>query len=322
MNPLSYIRKIPGIVYIIAILIIVGSLLSPYFLTFSNFSKILYQSTILLIIASGMTLVISIGEMDLSSGAVLSLASMVTALTMEKGFNFVIAALAGLVTGLICGIVNAFFIVKAKVPSFLATFGMMNMAEGISLGMRDGATIRGLTPEFVNFFDGSLGPFPVVVVISILVFIIVGIFIHFGKLGPYLSSIGVDREAASYSGINVDLFRSLPYVILGLLAGIAGVIFTARLNLGHPTGGIGYEFEAVAAVVVGGNALSGGKSNIISTLLGVCALSILNNSLTMLGYPVWWQLAISGTVLIIALLGPNLVKYQLAGLFQIGEKRQ
>lgn len=322
MNPLNHIRKIPGIVYINILLILVGSILSPYFLTLSNFSKILYQSAILLIIASGMTLVVSIGEMDLSSGAVLSLSSMVTALFMEKGFNFVIALIAGIITGLICGIVNAFFIVKANVPSFLATFGMMNMAEGISLGMRDGATIRGLDSRFVEFFDGNLGPFPVAVVIALIAFLIVGILIHYGKLGPYLSSIGVDQEAASYSGINVSLYRSIPFIILGLLAGVAGVIFTARLNLGHPTGGVGYEFEAVAAVVVGGNALSGGKSNIIFTLLGVCALSILNNSLTMLGYPVWWQLAISGTVLILALLGPNLFKYQLASLFRIGENEQ
>ena len=316
-----YLRKIPGIIYIIILLIVIGSLISPYFLTLSNFSKILYQSAILLIIASGMTLVVSIGEIDLSPGAVLSLSSMITALFMEKGFNFIIASIAGLMTGLICGFVNAFFIVKAKVPAFIATFGLMNMAEGISLGMRDGATIRGLDENFTDFFGGNIGPFPVVVVIAIVAFLVVGTLIHYGKLGPYLSAIGIDQEDASYSGINVTLYKGLPFVIVGLLAGVAGVIFTARLNLGHPTDGIGYEFEAIAAAVVGGNPLEGGRTNIVYTLLGVCALSILNNSLTMLGYPVWWQMAISGTVLILALLGPNLIKYQLTKIRRVGEKQ-
>lgn len=310
MNLWRHVRKVPGILYVIALIVVVGSLVSPYFPTLSNFAKIGYQSAILLLIASGMTLVIMLGEIDLSPGAVLSLASMVTALVQESGVSFVAAAAAGVATGLLCGTVNALLIVKGGVPAFIATFGMMGMAQGIALGMRDAATIRGLDPRFVSVFGGNIGPLSSAVVIAASCFIVILILVRYGKLGPYLFSLGTDVEAASFSGINVSLYKGLPFVLVGLLAGIAGTVFAARLNLGHPTGGIGYEFEAIAAVVVGGNLLEGGRGSLVNTLLGVVLLSLLKNSLTMLGYPIWWQLAISGAVLIFALLVPNVLRYQ------------
>ncbi len=312
--------RTPGILFIIILILIIGSFISPHFLTLSNFSKILYQSAILLLIASGMTLVITLGEIDLSPGAVLSLSSMITALAMEKGSSVFLSIIVGLATGLICGVINALFIVKAKVPAFITTFGMMSMAKGVSLGLKDGATVRGLNENFTNTIGGNIGPIPVVVLISIFCFIILFVLLAHGKLGPYLFAIGTDKEAAEYSGINVQLYNALPFVITGLLAGVAGILFTARLNLGHPTGGIGYEFEAIAAVVVGGNPLEGGRSNMVDTLLGVFALSILKNSLTMLGYPIWWQMAISGLVLIFALLVPNILKYKLIRI-RLGDKQ-
>lgn len=312
--------RTPGILFIIILIMIIGSIISPHFLTLSNFSKILYQSAILLLIASGMTLVITLGEIDLSPGAVLSLSSMITALAMEKGSSVFLSIIVGLATGLICGVINALFIVKAKVPAFITTFGMMSMAKGVSLGLKDGATVRGLNENFTDTIGGNIGPIPVVVLISIFCFIILFVLLVHGKLGPYLFAIGTDKEAAEYSGINVQLYNALPFVITGLLAGVAGILFTARLNLGHPTGGIGYEFEAIAAVVVGGNPLEGGRSNMVDTLLGVFALSILKNSLTMLGYPIWWQMAISGLVLIFALLVPNILKYKLIRI-RLGDKQ-
>ena len=308
----DFFQKIPGSIYIFILIMIIGTLITPYFLTFSNFSKIIYQSAILLMIATGSTLVITTGEIDLSLGAVLSLSSMITALVMEKGISFLTASFCGLLTGLICGGINAFFIVKAKVPSYISTFGLMNMATGLALGLRSGATIRGLDERFSKIIGGNLGPIPVVVIISTFCFLIVAVLFHYGKLGTYLCAIGSDRDGAGYAGINVDLYRGLPFIISGLLAGIAGVVFSARLNLGHPTGGVGYEFEAIAATIVGGNAMEGGRSSMVNTLLGVGVLSILKNSLTMLGYPIWWQMAISGVVLILALIVPNLLKiYQL-----------
>jgi ribose transport system permease protein len=310
MNLLRSIRRVPAIVYVILVIVTVGVYVSPHFLTVSNFTKIMLQSAILVLVATGMTLVVMLGETDLSPGAVLSLASMVTALLQEQGVNLLIAAMAGVGVGLLCGTVNALVIVKGRVAPFVATFGMMGMAQGIALGIRDAATISGLNPRFVEIVGGSLGPIPTVVVIAACCFLIFLVWLRYGKLGAYLSAMGTDINDASYAGINVGLYRGLPFVVLGLLAGIAGVVFTARLNCGHPTGGIGYEFEAIAAVVVGGNPLAGGSGSLLSTLLGVVLLSILKNSLTMLGYPIWWQLAISGAVLILALLIPNLVRYR------------
>lgn len=304
----KYFLKIPLVIYIIIILIIASSLISRYFFTIDNFLKIAGQSAVLLIIAISMTLVIMIGEIDLSAGAVASLTAVVIALIQQSGVDWIISIIIGLLIGLVIGLING-LLVSIEIPSFIVTLGMMYMAKGIALGLSEGATVPGLDSKFVEIFGGSLslGTMPFNILIALICGLVVSFFLNFTTLRPHLFSMGANNEIAIKTGVRVRFNRILIFTIGGFFASIAGILFAARLNCGHPTGGIGYEFEAIASVVIGGNPLSGGYGSLLNTVLGVSLIGILKNSLNMFNFPVWWQMGINGSVLILALIIGNMV---------------
>lgn len=298
--------KVPLVTYIILIVITVSSIISRHFFTVDNLLKICDQSAVLLIIAASMTLVIMIGEIDLSAGAVASLTAVIIALIQQSGANWIISIFIGLFIGLVAGLING-MLIAIEIPSFIVTLGMMYMAKGVALGLSDGATVSGLNANFVNIFSGFIGSIPVNILIAIICCLVISFFLNFTTLRSHLFSLGFNKGIAIKAGVRVKFNRILVFAISGLFASIAGILFAARLNCGHPTGGIGYEFEAIASVVIGGNPLIGGFGSLLNTILGVSLVGILKNSLNMFNFPVWWQMGINGSVLILALIIGNVV---------------
>jgi ribose/xylose/arabinose/galactoside ABC-type transport system permease subunit len=291
-----------GLVLSFLLLCIALSLLSDRFLTLSNAVNVLRQSTINGIIAVGMTYVILTAGIDLSVGAVLALCTLVTADLLQKGLPVPLAVIAGLGLGAGLGLVNGLIITKARVPPFVATLGMMTVARGLALTYTQGRPITGLPEGFRFMGTGSLGPIPMPIVIAGLTFLVGYVLLTRTRVGEYIFALGNNPVAARYAGIATDRFIAFVYAVAGLLAALAGMILVARLNSAQPTAGLGYEFAAIAAVVVGGTSFAGGEGGLGGTLLGALVIAVLSNGLNLLNVSSFYQPVITGVVIALALL--------------------
>jgi len=291
-----------GLVLSFIVLCVALSLLSDRFLTPSNVINVLRQSTINGIIAIGMTYVILIAGIDLSVGAVLALSTVVTADLLQKGLSAPLAVAVGLGLGAGLGLVNGLIITKGRVPPFVATLGMMTVARGLTLTYTQGRPITGLSEGFRFMGTGSLGPIPMPIIIAGLAFIACYILLTRTRVGEYIFALGNNPVAARYAGIATDRYVAFVYSVAGLLAALAGMILAARLNSAQPTAGLGYEFDAIAAVVVGGTSFAGGEGGLGGTLLGVLVIAVLNNGLNLLNVSSFYQPVVTGAVIALALL--------------------
>ena len=291
-----------GLAFSFFLLCVVLSLLSNRFLTVSNAVNLLRQSTINGIIAVGMTFVILTAGIDLSVGAILALSTVVTADLLQKGAPVPLAVLAGLSLGTGLGLVNGAIITKARVPPFVATLGMMTVARGLALTYTQGRPITGLPDAFRFVGTGSLGPIPMPIVIVSFAFLASYILLTRTRVGEYIFALGNNPVAARYAGIATDRYTSFVYATSGLLAALAGMILVARLNSAQPTAGVGYEFDAIAAVVVGGTSFAGGEGGLGGTMLGVLLIAVLNNGLNLLNVSSFYQPVVTGVVIALALL--------------------
>ncbi len=291
-----------GLAFSFFLLCVVLSLLSNRFLTMSNAVNLLRQSTINGIIAVGMTFVILTAGIDLSVGAILALSTVVTADLLQKGVPVPLAVLAGLSLGTGLGLVNGAIITKARVPPFVATLGMMTVARGLALTYTQGRPITGLPDAFRFVGTGSLGPIPMPIVIVSFAFLVSYILLTRTRVGEYIIALGNNPVAAHYAGIATDRYTSFVYATSGLLAALAGMILVARLNSAQPTAGLGYEFDAIAAVVVGGTSFAGGEGGLGGTMLGVLLIAVLNNGLNLLNVSSFYQPVVTGVVIALALL--------------------
>ncbi|MEA3334627.1 MAG: ribose ABC transporter permease [Chloroflexota bacterium] len=278
------------------------TLLSDRFLTVDNMVNVLKQSTINGIIAVGMTFVILTAGIDLSVGSILALSTIVSADMMQKGVAVPAAVGIGLALGALLGLVNGLVITKARVPPFVATLGMMTIARGLALTYSQGRPITGLPDSFRFIAKGSIGPIPMPILIMALVYIVNWIILNRTFIGQYIYALGNNPVAARYAGINVDRYTSFVYVLAGFLSALAGMILIARLNSAQPTAGLAYEFDAIAAVVVGGTSFAGGEGGLGGTLLGVLVIAVLNNGLNLLNVPSFYQPVVTGVVIALALL--------------------
>lgn len=278
------------------------SLLSDRFLTPGNLINILRQSTINGIIAVGMTFVILTAGIDLSVGALLALSTVVTADLLQNGVAVPLAVLAGLGIGAGAGLASGLVITWARVPPFVATLGMMTIARGLALSYTQGRPITGLPDSFRFMGTGSLGPVPMPIVIAAVTFLAGWLLLNRTPVGQYIYAIGNNPVAARYAGIATRRYTALVYVLSGLLAALAGMILVGRLNSAQPTAGLAYEFDAIAAVVVGGTSFAGGEGGLGGTLLGVLVIAVLNNGLNLLNVSSFWQPVVSGVVIALALL--------------------
>ncbi|MBC3012843.1 MULTISPECIES: ABC transporter permease subunit [Staphylococcus] len=286
------------------LLIIVVSILNPSFLDLSNLLNLLRQISINGLIAFGMTFIILTGGIDLSVGSILALSSAFIALMITSGVDPIIALIIGVLIGFVLGAVNGLLVTKGNMAPFIATLATMTIFRGLTLVITDGNPITNLGDSYLFqlFGKGYFIGIPVPAVTMIIVFVILLIILQKTTFGRHTYAIGGNEIAAKISGIKVNKIKILIYGISGLMSALAGGILTSRLNSAQPTAGTSYELDAIAAVVLGGTSLTGGKGRIVGTLIGVLIIGVLNNGLNLLGVSSFYQQVVKGVVILIAVL--------------------
>ena len=271
------------------------------FLTADNLSNVARQVSINAIIAVGMTCAILTGGIDLSVGAVMALAGTVTAGLMAGGLGPVPAVVVGLAIGILFGAGNGAFVAFAKMPPIIVTLATMGIARGFGLIYTDGYPISGLPDGFAVLGRGDLFGIQVPILIMLATYVLAYVLLHHTPLGRYVYAIGGNEEAARLSGIRVARYKLLVYTLSGLSAALAGIVLASRLMSGQPNAGLGFELDAIAAVVMGGTSISGGRGAIIGTLIGAMLLGILNNCLNLMGVSPYVQNVVKGAIILLAI---------------------
>ena len=295
------------------VLCVVLTILTDKFLTVDNAWNVMRQISVNICIATGMTLVILTGGIDLSVGSVLALAGAVAAGLLKDGLQFPSSnlyvgftilgtVLSGLLVGLVLGMINGLTITRFKVPAFVATLAMLTIARGLTLLWTKGFPISNLGAKFDFVGTGWFWGIPMPVWISGVVVAFAVMLTRKTRLGRYIYAIGGNESAARLSGINVNRVKMIVYTIAGALAAAGGIIVTSRLDSAQPNAGISYELDAIAAVVIGGTSLSGGKGSIMGTVLGAIIIGVLNNGLVLLNVSPFWQQVVKGFVILLAVI--------------------
>lgn len=292
--------EILSFVGLIALCILMG-LISDSFFSMNNITNIARQVSINAIIASGLTFVILTGGIDLSVGAVMALSGTFLAGALIAGWNPLLAIIIGLAVGVTAGFVNGFLVSYARMPAFIVTLAMMEIPRGIALLYTGGYPMSGLPKSFSILGRGSLMGIQTPILIMFGVYILVYILLNHMPFGRYVYAIGGNEEAVRLSGIKVEKFKMMVYVISGLTASISGVVLTSRLMSGQPNSGVGFELDAIAAVILGGTDIAGGKGHIIGTLVGAMILGVLNNGLNLMGVSPYTQKVLKGAIIILAI---------------------
>ncbi len=281
------------------LLIILVSLLSPYFLTVKNILNVLRQVSIIAIVSVGMSYVIITGGIDLSVGSVAGLSGIVTGLFLKNfGLTIYLAVAIGIASGATCGLISALFVTsRIRMPPFIATLAMMSIARGLSLVITAGRPIFNLPDTFSFLGGGSVLGIPVPILLMLFIYILAHVNLSYGKVGLYFYAIGGDAEAARVSGIDTGRVRTYAYIISGICASIAGIILASRVMVSEPIAGLGYELDAIAAVIVGGASIFGGEGLITGTLIGAVIIGILRNGLNLLNVSTYVQQVVIGLVI-------------------------
>ncbi len=287
-------------IYIILIaLFIACSLISPYFLQKNNLINVSRQLCVGILIAYGEMLLIINGFLDLSVGSVLALAGVLSVSVFKSTQSMFISVAVAILVGVVCNLINGLFVAKFDVPAFIATLGMQQVARGIALYYTDGKNILQIG-KYVNIGQGMLGPIPVPVFIVIFITIIIWYIVNHTRYGRAIYAIGGSRSAAEASGINAKRTIYTSYIIMGIMAGLAGVIFMARNNSGLPNGAVGYEMTGLTAAIVGGTSFSGGLGTVSGTVAGAFIIGFLENVMNLLGVNAHIQSIIEGAIIVLA----------------------
>ncbi|WP_411861676.1 ribose ABC transporter permease [Vibrio cholerae] len=290
-------------------LVVVVSFLNPNFFTVDNILNILRQTSVNAIIAVGMTLVILTAGIDLSVGSVLALCGAFAATLVAMEVPVLVAVPTALLAGAALGAISGIIIAKGKVQAFIATLVTMTLLRGVTMVYTDGRPIStGFTDTadtFAWFGTGYALGIPVPVWLMVVVFAVAWYLLNHTRFGRYVYAVGGNESATRLSGINVDRVKIGVYAICGLLAALAGIIVTSRLSSAQPTAGMGYELDAIAAVVLGGTSLMGGKGRIMGTLIGALIIGFLNNALNLLDVSSYYQMIAKAVVILLAVLVDN-----------------
>ena len=299
---LAFVRGATGPLIGLVLLCVFLSFSTDTFLSMRNFLNVMDQITVLGVMAVGMTLVILIGGIDLSVGSVLALSGMVMGyLGNNREWPFVIAILVALVASAACGLTSGLMVTRLRMPAFIATLAMMSIARGIASIITNGEQIVGFPDWFSNLaITRHFGFLTVTVGLMVAITLIAWIVLSFRPVGRALYALGGSQEVARLAGIPVRQYTIWVYVICGALAGLAGVILSARLNSSQPSSGLGYELDTIAAVVIGGASLSGGVGSIGGTAVGVLIIGFLRNGLNLLQISPFVQQVVIGVVIAVA----------------------
>jgi ribose/xylose/arabinose/galactoside ABC-type transport system permease subunit len=296
-------KQIPtesGIFLALILLILAFTILSPYFFTKNNFSNILIQSAITIVVASGATLVIASSGIDLSVGSVLCLSGILMAMSIKADLPAWLSILIGLSSGVLMGAVNGFLIGVVKITPLIATLATLSVLRALAYIITDARPIYGFPMSIRIFGTGYLGPIPYAFILAIVVAILLHVVIKHTRIGRYTLAIGGNEEAARLSGVNLWLTKIVIYALAGLCASVAALILTARLNAAEALAGSGLEMEAIAAAVIGGASLAGGIASIPGTIIGAILMATLKNGLTLLSVQPYFQQLTIGIVIVAA----------------------
>lgn len=305
-------NKLRPLIALFLLCVLLG-LLSDKFLTLTNVWNVMRQVSVNICISTGMTLVVLTAGIDLSVGSILALCGAITAGLLKNGvelpasnlfigFTILGASVAGLIAGSLLGWFNGWAITRFKVPPFVATLAMLTIARGLTMLWTKGFPITGLDPKFGHLGTGWFVGIPLPVWISAIVVFAAIVITDKTALGRYIYAIGGNESAARLSGINIRRIKITVYTIAGALAAVGGLIVTSRLDAAQPNAGTGYELDSIAAVVIGGTSLSGGRGTILGTVLGAVIIGVLNNGLVLLNVSPFWQQVVKGFVILVAVI--------------------
>jgi ribose transport system permease protein len=297
-NPL---QRIPGVAVTLLLLVAVFGTVAPGFLSLANISNVLVQSTILTMLALPMTLIIMTEGIDLSMGAVLTLTSLVVAIVSLSTGSMLLGLGAAVLAGAAFGILNGWLVAIPGIPPFVATLGTLGMAQGLSLIVSDGQSVVGIPHSVRDIYSATVAGVPVPIAVGLVSYAVFHLLLYHTRFGTYIFALGGNREALKYAGLSPRGLLIAVYAIGGTMAGVAGLLMTARMNSGHPTAGLGLEFDAIAAVAVGGTSFERGDGWLFGTALGVVAVGVLRNGLNLMALPSSIQVASVGILVIVAL---------------------
>jgi len=300
-------REIP-LLGLIAVVVLVMSIASPYFFSASNFRAMAIGLVPTAIITIGMTLLLVSGAFDLSVGSVLALTGTVVALLIVRGVPVVVAVPITALAGAGIGLVNGVLVTRLSVNPLVATLGTMSVARGLALVLTEGYSVSGLPPSFGFMGVASWFGVPIMVVITIAMIVVADLALRHTRALRQLYYVGSNETAARLSGIRVDLVRIVAFVATSLLATLAGILLASRLMAGTPTAGSGLELQVLAAAVIGGASLRGGEGTVLGGFLGVVFVALINDAMTMLAVSIYWQMVVIGVVLTVAVALDMLVR--------------
>ena len=294
-------RKKYSIYMVLTLLFILSSFANPNFLSVNNMTNISRQLSVTTILAFGQTLLIICGMLDLSAGSVLALAGVFAVSAYKATGSLVIAILVGILTGVICNLINALMISTFKAPPFIATLAMLTMARGVALLYTKGQNILQLG-GFTVLGQGSLGVIPIPIIFLVLVGVVTWYVLRHTRFGRSLYAVGGNEEASVASGINVNRTKYKVFIINGIFVGLAGVLFMSRVNAGLPNGAVGYEFTALTAAIIGGTSFSGGIGTAGGTMAGAFIVGFLDNIMNLKNVDSYMQQIIRGAIIALAVI--------------------
>lgn len=293
--------KDKAIFLVLAVMIIFFSLVTKTFLTLDNLFNVARQVSMLGIASIGMTFVILLGGIDLSTGSIITFVNIVTAYMMVKmDISMWPAILLTLMMCILIGLFNGFAVATFNMPALIVTFAIQTIFAGVAYMISGGMPISGLPEEFAVIGQGYVGVVPIPVLIMIVAFVLGGVILNKTYFGRYFYALGGNEEAAKLSGIRVKAIKMLVFALSGLFGGIAGIVMLSRTNSGQATAGRGYEFDVITAVVLGGVSLSGGSGRMLNVVAGVLILGVLSNGMVLMNVSSYAQMVIKGIILLLA----------------------
>lgn len=294
-----------GIYIAFAAMCILFAIMNPLFLAPGNIINIIRQVSFNAILAMGMLMVIITGGIDLSVGSVVALSAVITASLVQTSspvMPVLLAVLIGLGIGALCGVFNGLLITKGKLAPFIVTMVMMTMARGAAQLFTKGRPVTGLLETFDFLGAGFILGIPVPIYILVVVVLITHFILTCTRTGRYIYAVGGNEQAAIASGLKAHQMKLFVYIFSGIMAALVGIILTARLNSASPVLGNGYELDAIAAVVIGGASMNGGKGKVIGTVIGALIIGTISNGLDILNVSSYWQQIIKGIIILVAVL--------------------
>lgn len=310
MKNLMIVLKRRAIWVFLLLMIVFFSVMSGNFLTMRNLLNVVKQVSIYGIASVGMTYVILLGGIDLATGSIISFINILAAyLMVNMGWNPILSVICSLVASTVIGFLNGIIIAEIKMPALIVTFASQTIFAGIAYIICNGTPISRFPESFLVIGQGYVGPIPVPVIIMIICFAVGAFILVKTYFGRYFYALGGNEEAAELSGIHVKKVKCLVYSLSGLFAGIAGLVMLARANTGQPNAGVGYEFDVITCVVLGGVSVNGGSGKISNVIAGVLIIGVLSNGMVLLNISSYMQMVIKGIILLLA-VGSDCIQQQ------------